>query len=176
METRLSKEELMSGIETGWRKLNDTLGRLTPEQMTDIRNAEGWAVKDHLVHIAAWERSVASYMRGGTRYEGLGVDEQVWDSGEDDIINAAVQQNWKDASLDEALAEFRDAHSDLMGLVGPMSDEELYRAYSDFQPEGEGERDERPIIDMIYVNTSRHYKEHQEWIESLVGSRGTSDE
>ena len=73
-----------------------------------------------------------------------------------------------DASLADALAELREVHGQLVSLVEPMGDDDLYRASSDFQPEGRGERDERPIIGMIYGNTANHYREHEEWIENLV--------
>ena len=52
-----------------------------------------------------------------------------------------------------------------------MSDDDLYKANSDFQPETSGERDERPICGMIYSNSANHFREHQEWIESLVSKR-----
>ena len=43
---------------------------LSEEQMTTIHDPQGWAAKDHLVHIAAWERSVAVFLQGRPRHEG----------------------------------------------------------------------------------------------------------
>ncbi len=136
--------------------------------MTEIRDAQGWAVQDHLVHLAAWERSVVVFLQGMPRHEGLGVDKQLFHSGDEDAVNAAIQGQRKDISLDEALNELRTVHGELLRLVAPLSDDDLYRANSDYQPEETGERDERPVIGMIYGNTANHYREHQEWIESLV--------
>lgn len=171
MRMRHSKADLLREIEGAWTKLNEALDRLTPEQMTEIRDPEGWAVKDHLVHIAAWERSVVVFLQGRPRHEGLDVDEQIYDRGDDDEINAAIQAKRKDVSLPEALAEFREVHGQLLGLIEPMSDDDMYKANSDFQPDDTGERDERPIVGMIYSNTANHFKEHQEWIEGLVSQR-----
>ena len=168
MQRRHGKAELLGEIESAWTKLNEALDRLTEEQMTEIRDAEGWAVKDHLVHIAAWERSVVVFLQGRPRHEGLGVDKQLYEEGGDDKINAAVQERRKDATLSEALAELREVHRQLLSLVEPMSDDDLYKANSDFQPDAQGERDERPVMGMIYSNTANHFREHQEWIESLV--------
>ncbi len=168
METRHSKAELMSQIEGAWTQLNAALDRLTPAQMTEIRDAQGWAVKDHLVHLAAWERSVVVFLQGRPRHEGLGVDEQLFHSGDEDAVNAAVQVQRKDISLDEALEELRRVHGQLLCLVAPLSDDDLYRANSDYQPEATGERDERPVIGLIYGNTANHFREHQAWIEHLV--------
>ena len=168
MEGRHSKAELDREIDGAWTSLNDALERLTPAQMTEIRDAQGWAVKDHLLHIAAWERSVVVWLEGRPRHEGLGVDEQVYETGDDDIINAAIQARRKDASVDEALAELREVHGRLLRLIEPLRDDDMYKASSDFQPAGPGERDEQPIIGMIHSNTANHYREHQQWIESLV--------
>jgi hypothetical protein len=172
MRRRYGKAELLGEIDKAWTKLNEALDRLTDEQMTEIRDPQGWAVKDHLVHMAAWERSVAVFLQGRPRHEGLGIDEHLYDKGDDDEINAAIQEAQKVVSLAEARAQLRDVHAELLGLIDPLSDDDLNKANSDFQPEASGERDERPVVGMIYSNTANHFREHQEWIEGLVdGSR-----
>ncbi len=171
MEPRYSKAELVSQIAGAWTELQETLERLTEEHMTGIRDSRGWAVKDHLIHMAAWERSVVVYLQGRPRHEGLGVDEQLYLAGDEDRVNAAVQQKHKDVSPAQALAELRETHVRLLSLTEPLSDDDLYRASSDYHPEDTGERDERPIIGMIYGNSANHFREHQAWIESLVSKR-----
>ncbi|HET6313876.1 MAG TPA: ClbS/DfsB family four-helix bundle protein [Chloroflexia bacterium] len=168
MERRYTKADLLNAIEGAWTNLNAALDRLTQEQMTETRDPQGWAVKDHLVHIAAWERSVVVFLQGRPRHEGLEVDEQVYARGDDDEINAAIQEKRKDVSLSEALDDMRTVHGQLLSLLEPMTDDDLYKANSDFQPNATGERDERPVAGMIYSNTANHFSEHQEWIESLV--------
>lgn len=170
MQPRHSKADLMREIDQAWTRLNSALDRLSEEQLTGISDPQGWTIKDHLVHIAAWESSVTAFIEGRPRHEGLGVDEQVYASGDDDTINAAIQEPKKNISLSEAKSIFRDAHSRLLNLLEPMSDDDLYRANSDFQPAGTSERDERPIIGMIFSNTAGHYSEHQGWIEELAKS------
>ncbi|MFL5734652.1 MAG: ClbS/DfsB family four-helix bundle protein, partial [Chloroflexia bacterium] len=110
MEKRYTKAELANEIGETWTQLNEALDRLTPEQMTTIRDPQGWAVKDHLTHMAAWERSVVVFMQGRPRYEGLGVDEQLWETGTEDEMNAAIQRAHKEEALSEALAELREVH------------------------------------------------------------------
>ncbi|MDQ3930784.1 MAG: ClbS/DfsB family four-helix bundle protein, partial [Chloroflexota bacterium] len=162
MERRYTKADLINAIDESWAKLNEALDRLTPEQMTEIRDPEGWAVKDHLVHIAAWERSVVVFLQGRPRHEGLGVDEQIYDRGDDDEINAAIQEQRRDVSLSDALSELREVHAQMLRLLEPMTDDDMYKPNSDFQPHSTGERDERPIAGMIYSNTANHFAEHQE--------------
>lgn len=169
METRHTKAELTGEIENAWTSLNAALDQLTEAQMTKIRDAEGWTVKDHLVHMMVWERSVVVLLQGQPRHAGLDIDEQLYLSGDEDAINAAIQEQRKDVSLSEALSELREVHRQLLSLIEPLTNDELYKANSDFQPEASGERDERPVIGLIYGNTANHFREHQEWIESLVG-------
>jgi hypothetical protein len=170
MRRRYGKAELLGEIDRAWTELNEALDRLTPEQMTEIRDPEGWAVKDHLVHMAAWERSVAVFLQGRPRHEGLGISEDLYidETGEEDDVNAAIQEAGKDLSASEALADLRAGHAQMLSLINAMSDDDLNKANSDFQPDASGERDERPVVGMIYSNTANHFREHQGWIESLV--------
>ena len=168
MERQYSRADLLRELDDAWTELNRTLDRLSEAQTTEIRDAEGWSVRDHLVHMAAWERSVVVFLQGRPRHEGLGVDKQLYLAGDEDTINAAIQEKHRDVSLAGALADLRQVHSELLRLIEPMSDDDLYRANSDFQPEGRGERDERPVIGMIYGNSAHHFREHREWIERLV--------
>ena len=106
MEKRYTRAELLSEIDGTWTKLNTALDGLTQEQMTEIRDPEGWAVKDHLTHMAAWERSVVVFLQGRPRHEGLGVDEQLYETGGDDKINAAIQEKQKGCTAFESAGRF----------------------------------------------------------------------
>lgn len=168
MQVRYTKEQLLGEVSSAWAELSAALDRLTPEQMTEIRDHEGWSVKDHVVHMAAWERSVAVYLQGFPRAAGLGIDEELYQNGEEDDINAAIQARWQGISPDEALDELKATHQLLLTLLEPMSDDDINRPNSDFGPRSEGEPDTRPICGMIYSNSANHFREHQGWIESLV--------
>jgi hypothetical protein len=56
------KAELLADIEPAWAALNAALDRLTPTQMTTIKDGQGWTVKDHLIHLTAWERSIVFFL------------------------------------------------------------------------------------------------------------------
>ncbi len=161
-----SKAELMAGIEREWAALNRTIGRLTEAQMTALHDAQGWAVKDHLINLTAWERSVVFFLQGKPRYEGLGVEEPVYRQGSDDAINAVIYQQHKDLPLAEALAQLRAVHEQLLGVLQPLSDEDLNRPYRHFLPDEPG-RGERPTIRVVFANSSGHIAEHLPWIEAL---------
>jgi hypothetical protein len=164
-----NKALLMSEIESSWPQLNAAIEQLTDEQMTELKDAEGWSVKDHLAHIAAWERSMVYLFQGKPRHEGLGVDESLYLNGNDDAINAVIQQQCAHLTPAEALAEMRSVHSQLMRLIEPMSDEDLQKPYSHYLPGQPGEDDGTPILARVYGNSAGHFKEHLGWIRSLVG-------
>ena len=113
-ERRVStKTELLSDIEQSWTRLDTTLNRLTESQLTAIQDAQGWTVKDHVIHLMRWERSVVFFLQGLPRHQGLGVEEAVYLKGPDDAINAVIYQQTRDVSVNEALAQFRATHQQL---------------------------------------------------------------
>ncbi len=169
-ERRYTKADLLHEIDDAWSTLTAALDGLTDAQMTDVRDAAGWAVTDHLVHIAAWERSVVVFLQGQPRHVGLGIEEHLYQTGDEDAINAAIQRQRQHVSGAEARAELWAVHTDLVRLLAPLSNDDLYRASSMYQPAAPGERDERPIIGMIYSNTANHFREHQAWITRLVAA------
>ena len=73
-----TKAQLLAEMERDWKALQRALGKLTDAQMTRRLDAAGWNVKDHLVHLMAWERSVVFLLQGKPRHEGLAVSEEVY--------------------------------------------------------------------------------------------------
>src|SRR5690349_16449116 len=100
-----TKAELLSDIERAWTALDAALKRLTESQMTTLKDEQGWTIKDHIIHLAAWERSVVYFLQGKPRHEGLGVDQAIYQKGDDDAINAVIQKQRSNTPLSEALAE-----------------------------------------------------------------------
>ncbi|MGQ0603195.1 MAG: DinB family protein [Anaerolineales bacterium] len=164
-----TKAELLADTEQSWSALNAALDRLTEAQLTTTRDAQGWSVKDHLVHLTAWERSMVYLLNGRARHEGLGVDEAIYLKGEDDEINAVIQAQQKDLPLTTALAQFRAVHQQLLHALEPLTDADLQLPYRHYLPDEPGEGDGPPVLNMIYGNSADHFAEHLGWIESLVG-------
>jgi hypothetical protein len=48
---------VMEPIEESWNQLNAAIEALGPEAL-NTTGPDGWAVKDHLAHLAAWEASL----------------------------------------------------------------------------------------------------------------------
>ena len=169
-QTNLTKKELAAEIDVAWMALQDALAGLSDAEMTSVLDAQGWTVKDHLTHLAAWEESVQFFLQGRPRYEALGVDEQLYSAADFDDINRVVRQRRQHLSLDQARTQLDATHRRLMGRVELLSDADLNQPVRHFLPTSSAD-DLRKAIDIVRDNTSSHFSEHLEWILSLVGRR-----
>src|SRR5512142_2119668 len=120
-----TKSELLVALQPAWVSLNAALDRLTDRQKTMIKDSQGWTVKDHLIHLAAWERSVVFFLQGQPRSAGLGIDPALYENGSGDDINAAIFKQHQAMPLAEAMAHFRDVHRQLIQLLEPLTDADL---------------------------------------------------
>lgn len=159
---------VLDQIEPEWEKLNALVDSLGPQGLT-LRGEDGWAVKDHLIHIAAWEISLIALLQGADRAGAMGAS----GLSETDAINATVWSAHKDKSPEEALAYFRETHSKLITVLSRLSDDDLERAYNHYQPNDPkpSPSGERPVIDWVSGNTYDHYAEHIGWINHLIEAR-----
>lgn len=167
-QSRSAKAELLADIERDWNALHRALDQLNETQMTTIHDAHGWTGKDHLIHLTAWERSVVFFLQGKPRHLGIGVDESVYQRGDDDEINAVVHRQTKNLPLRDALAQLRDVHQQLLKLLEPLTDADLQKPYRHYLPDEPGEGDGPLALNFIYGDSANHYREHLEWIEALV--------
>jgi len=170
MEHQISRRnKLLADIEEDWTKFNSFLDTLTDRQMTTIRDPQGWSVKDHMVHITAWERSILFFLQGQPQYVGLDVDESLFSNQSDDDINAVIYKRNKDVSLAKAGKNFQDAHQQLMNLLTLLNDTDLLKPTSQYVPDGSDDKEDSPVLDLVYGNTCEHFREHLSWIKTLIG-------
>ena len=165
---RATKSKLLQEIERSWSELNQALDQLTEEQMTNLQDAQGWTIKDHIAHMAAWERSAVYFLEGKPRHEALGIDEELYLNGDGDK-NDAIRKQTDHLSLAEARSELDRVQARLLELLAPMTDADLLKSYSYYLPNEPGEDDGRPASDVIYGNSADHFAEHLGWIRSLAG-------
>ncbi|HEY0739788.1 MAG TPA: DinB family protein [Herpetosiphonaceae bacterium] len=170
-----TKAELLAAIERSWSRFDAAFEQLSEDQLQIPTDDQGWTVKDHLVHIGVWERSMVFFLQGKPRHEALGVDQQLYVQGGDDAINAVIMEQRKDLPLAEVLAELRATHRELLALLEPLTDADLQQPYRFYQPNEPGDRyywdeqpDGPPAIALLYGNAAQHVADHTAWIETLV--------
>lgn len=158
--------ELLANIEFARAIFNQLINRMPEEQMTSPKDSQGWAAKDHIFHLAAWENSVVFFLDGKPRYEGLQVKKELYLAREYDDINAAIFQRNKDKSLSEAVLQLRQTHEKLLEIIDTLNDDDLQKTYQHYLP---GERgNNRLVFEVIYSNTVAHFEEHKKYIEALI--------
>jgi hypothetical protein len=161
----MTVESLLESMQKGWNEFHTYLQTLTPEQMTRSKDHAGWTVKDHIMHLVVWEDSINALLRKQSRAEEMGLDREIWQSGDYDHMNALIQQQHQHMSLDDVLRAFHMVHEDLVDLIQTLSDEDLKRPYRWYQPDTPVDR---PVIDWIIQNTYEHYAEHIPWMAAIA--------
>lgn len=166
-EIEFSGAELKRRMTKGWDDFQAYLSTLTPAQITEPTDAAGWTAKDHIMHLAVWEDGIAALLNQQSRYEAMGVDRELFLSGDHDRVNAIIQQRHKDMPLDAVLETLSEVHGRLMAKLETMSDDELKLPYQHYAPDAN--RPE-PVWHWVGGNTYEHYAEHQPWIAAIVES------
>ena len=170
----MTKHELMTAIETGWREYRDQVESYD-RKVVELEAHDGWSVKDHVAHIAAWERNLIALFAGQSRYGAMGVKD--FPPGTDfDEINAAVRLLHHDRSYEEVDAFSRETHAEVVTMLEDHSEEDLSKPYVHFQPQaaGKGHAGE-PVQAWVSGMTHEHYGEHRPWIASLVEEVSTAN-
>lgn len=155
-------------VTDGWDHLVELVDSLGPADLA-LTGPDGWAVKDHLAHIAAWERSLLAIFEGTDRIEAMGLPSGEMDTEE---INRAVWELNRNRSHKDALAYFRGTHADLMRKLDSLCDADLDLPYVHYQPSANSDDDsDRPVIGWVAGDTYEHYFEHIDWIRALISQR-----
>lgn len=160
---------MIARLNDDYAALTALLDGWTEARQTGPTDAQGWTVKDHITHLAAWERSMVALFNGRPRHEGLGVSAALYQRADIDAINAAICEQHKDASLAEARALLADAHRQTLAALDSLTFDDLFKPYAHFLPDEPGNDDGSPIIGRLRGNTFGHYAEHRPWMTAIAG-------
>lgn len=161
----ITTAELLNQMRQGWDDFHVYLNTLTDHQKLQLRDASGWTVKDHVMHLAVWEDGANALLERKPRREPMGLDQATWESGDYDRMNAVIQQRYKDKSWADVIQTFSNIHERLIAKIEILTDADLQRPYNDYQP---GTTSEMPIAAAIMETSCAHYVEHRPWIEAIV--------
>jgi hypothetical protein len=159
-------ENLRVRIDGSWSELAGVVDSMDPGALA-ATGMDGWAVKDHITHVSAWELSLIGLFEGNDRLEAMGLAAD--SDTATDAINTALFELHRPKTADQALAYFRDTHAQLMAVMAKMTDSDLELPYSHFQPgSAKEEGRDRPVIGWVAGNTYDHYAEHVGWIKTSL--------
>lgn len=156
---------VVTRVERSWDELASIAAGLDAEGLSLHRAPDGWAVKDHLVHVAAWEHWLLALFEHRDKLAAMGAEKAAKDI---DAVNNAVYEKHRDDSVDQALGYFRSAHHELMEVLRRQTTEDFERPYKTFFDPG-AESDEQPVLVAVAANTYEHYADHIRWIREQIG-------
>ncbi len=160
----ITKADLLDQLQKGWDQINTFLDGLTDEQKTQLRDAAGWTVKDHVIHMAAWEDGFTALLDKGDRRTYMNIDEVTWKSG-DDPINAVLQKRYKDLTWDEVMQKRQAIHDKLLKQIEALPDATLQAPYSEYNP---ASKNKYAINQLIGGSTFSHYADHLPWMAAIA--------
>jgi hypothetical protein len=167
-EIQFSKTELFNRIHKAFTVLEAIIQKHNDAQLSRP-GSSGWAVKDHLVHLAVWEKGIAELLQRRDRYAAMGVPNPAAQPGMDiDEINEMIFNNHNQLSAGEAKQMLSDAHDQLLKTLEPLSEAELQLPYSSFLPESSRPGPEHPVWQSVVGNSNEHYEEHTAYIITLL--------
>ena len=162
-----TKAVLVERIDESWGAIWGVIGAADEDALT--RPGEGgWSVKDHLAHLAAWERSLVALLSGEDRtIAAIGGGGDKLGSAIDEI-NDAIYRRWQSRPLGDVLADLRLGHERLLAVVDPLTDDDLLRSYASYQPNDPAAPAD-PVVGWVVGNTVGHFDEHLATIRGLLG-------
>ena len=156
-----SKSEILAAIKQEWAALEQTLFRLSEEQMLTPGVTGSWSVKDTLAHIVAWEKVLIDRMEGiltglPLKYPPIRNNEDV------DQFNENAYLESRDRSISTVQLDFRAIYQGLLTLLEALDEDALTHPVP-----WDWASDDLRLWHIIIANTSDHYQEHRLEIEKF---------
>lgn len=166
-----NKQEALGVMAREREALEKLIEPVTDAQLT-APGAEGWSVKDHLMHIAVWEQGIVALLNKQSRYAAMGLTRDEWEMADPDFDkkNGLLHERTKSRPLSDVRAAFRDSHAQMLEVLGRLTEDDLLKPYAYYAPD-EDDGDKRPVFSWIAGNTFGHYAEHREWIQAIIDTQ-----
>ena len=154
-----TKAALLARIRAARAALELALARLDEAALT-TPGPDGWTIQDHLFHLSAWLRKTTAVLHGRPGHEALGVPQALYERGDEDGINARLQQQSQLLRLSDVFKVFRASHTDMLAYIESQPEAWLTSPYNPADAE-----DDRRVLDAIASNSYEHDEQHLQWIE-----------
>jgi hypothetical protein len=165
----LTKTEFLTQLEAGRTALWGFINGLSETQLSAKRDAAGWAIQDHLIHLAIWEKGLTALLHYQPRWEAMGLDPvMVANTTDFDLVNDIIFQQHRTKSSAEVLATLQAEQAAFDQVFAPLTEPDLAKNYNHYQSQ-ETEPDKgHPIIGLLGGDTYAQYAEHLPWMQALV--------
>ena len=143
-----TKENLLARILGGRVAFDETLARLSEEQMQAQILHDDWSVKDMLGHIAFWQELMTA------RFYALRAGQTPDPVIDMDALNARILNDFRHLTLEEVRDREQAAYQQVLDMLESATDDEL------FNPDHFEWANGNPFVGWIAGNTWEHYAEH----------------
>jgi len=165
-----SKQELIDYTTAEWEALVTYVDGLADDQWTGPKDAAGWSVKDHVSHVTLWDRAVIEALRHQVpMQETLGISGSAWSAASFDPMNEEIRHLAVDESVDRVKADRDATWTDLVSLMGELSEEQLTRSGAEAGLAVGSEPLDEPVLHVLKDYFGAHYAEHLQDIQTIVG-------
>lgn len=159
-----SKADVLANIRDARAELEASFAELPESTLDGPATDGGWTIKDHLSHIAEWQRRALAVLDGKHPCEGFRIDRETFDSFEDvHALNAYLHQRNRDRSLADVIEDFRATHLIVEARVESMSQQDLEQDLT-----GPVAARFPKAVDLVNFNIARHDRAHIKDIEGLA--------
>jgi hypothetical protein len=142
-----TKSDLIDALNEAQEQLESFLNTLTTEQMTNAQDAAGWPA------MGLTDEFVQQH------------------EGDYDAINQRVITPYRDKPADTILALRMESDTQFRQTLDGLSDEQLRRPYSHYQPNEPGEETDEPIMNWVAANSALHIIEHLPWMKRIMARK-----
>jgi hypothetical protein len=160
--------ELIDRVQIDWAALEHVVAPLSETQLNTPAPAPGgWAIKDHLAHIAEWERALTAVLERRPQWQGFGLDAVTYSQLGDNLdgLNDLLYQRSRGLSTSEIQAKARAAHAEALAALHTLTDADIQNTIGGY---GGDPTDQRPLLTKIAGDTYAHYAEHTGWIKEQL--------
>lgn len=166
----MGKAEELRRFDETWLRLTELVGRIDARVFVEPAG-DGWSPKDHVAHMTAWEEFLLALLEKRDRYSSMGAGD-LRDMETTDEINDAVFRSRRNLTAEDVLGAWARTHAKVRSAIDSLSEDDLLRPRSDFEPDGDEGRDgevgEETLLDEIGWNTWAHYEKHIGWLAALI--------
>lgn len=169
------KEALLARLRQSRAALEVLIAPLSAGRLSAPGPGGDWSVKDHLYHLATWQRVQLARMQGHPEWAVVDLDEASYRAALHSApdfrdINAIIWRRGKDLAANDVLAHFRETFAQLLAELDRWSYADLQRQAYPNRPDGPS------VLKQLSGDSYEHDEEHLGMIRRVIGDGVASNE
>jgi hypothetical protein len=125
----MDRIELLERLEAENARIEETISRMTEEQVAAPELRDGWSVKDTLAHLAVWNRRGTIWLAAAARGETPEIPAPGATWSDMDRMNEKSYRDNLHKPSGEVLAEYQDAFRQLVAQLQAVTDDVWQKEY-----------------------------------------------